>query len=131
MFNLVLIIGTLSLLQATLTLPGIAGILLTLGMSVDANILINERMREETRKGKSPIAAMEAGFKRAFATIIDSNLTTLIKMMILFAFGSGTIKGFAVTISIGIITSLFTATVLVRLLMTTWLRRTKPTMLPV
>ncbi|CAK0742875.1 Sec translocon accessory complex subunit SecD (fragment) [Azospirillaceae bacterium] len=130
-FNLFLTLAVLSLLQATMTLPGIAGILLTLGMSVDANILINERIREEIRKGKSPYAALEAGFKRAFSTILDSNLTTLIKMLLLFAFGSGPIKGFAVTISFGILTSMFTAIVLARLLMVTWLRRRRVQNLPV
>jgi preprotein translocase subunit SecD len=130
-FNLFLTMGILSLLQATMTLPGIAGILLTLGMSVDANILINERIREETRKGKSPYAALEAGFRRAFSTILDSNLTTLIKMLLLFIFGSGPIKGFAVTISFGILTSMFTAIVLARLMMVTWVRRKRLQTLPV
>jgi SecD/SecF fusion protein len=131
LFNILLTIAALSLLQATLTLPGIAGILLTVGMSVDANILINERIREETKHGKGAFSAMEAGFSRAFSTIIDANLTTLIKMAILFALGTGVVKGFAVTISIGILTSMFTALVLVRLMMTTWLRRTRPKMLAV
>jgi protein-export membrane protein SecD len=129
--NLFLTVACLSLLQATLTLPGMAGLLLTLGLSVDANILINERIREETKAGKTPFAAMEAGFARAFSTIIDSNLTTLIKMMLLFAFGSGPVRGFAVTITLGIITSMFTATVLVRLMMVTWLRAKKREALPV
>ncbi|MBI1206959.1 MAG: protein translocase subunit SecD [Azospirillum sp.] len=129
--NLILLVAVLSLLQATLTLPGIAGILLTLGMAVDANILINERIREEVRKGKSPYAAMEAGFKRALATILDSNLTTLITMMLLFSFGSGSVKGFAVTVSLGILTSFFTALVLSRLMMVSWLRRTRAAVLPV
>ena len=130
-FNLILTLGVLSLLQATLTLPGLAGILLTLGMSVDANILINERIREETRKGKSPFAAMEAGFRRAFATIVDANLTTLIKMLLLFSLGSGPVKGFAVTISFGILASMFTATVVARLMMVSWLRWKRPAVLPV
>jgi SecD/SecF fusion protein len=130
-FNLFLTIAALSLLNATLTLPGIAGILLTLGMSVDANILINERIREESRKGRSAFAAMEAGFTRAFATIIDANLTTLIKMLLLYAVGTGTIRGFAVTISLGIITSMFTATVVTRLLMVTWLKKHRPKVLSV
>ena len=129
--NLFLILGLLSLIQATLTLPGIVGILLTIGMSVDANVLINERIREETRKGRTPIAAMQAGYSRAFATIIDANLTTLIKMLILFFLTSGSIKGFAVTISLGILTSMFTSLVLVRMLMFVWFRRTRPKMLPV
>lgn len=131
MFNLILTLAVLSLLQATLTLPGLAGILLTLGMSVDANILINERIREETRKGKSPFAAMEAGFKRAFSTIVDANLTTLIKMLLLFGLGSGPVKGFAVSISFGILTSMFTATVVARLMMVSWLRWKRPAALPV
>jgi preprotein translocase subunit SecD len=129
--NLALTLAILNLLGATLTLPGMAGVLLTLGLSVDANILINERIREEVKLGKSPFAAMEAGFKRAFATIVDSNLTTLIKMLLLYIFGSGPVKGFAVTITFGIITSMFTATVVVRLLMVTWLRWRKRTSLPV
>lgn len=129
--NLVMTMAAMSLLQATLTLPGIAGLLLTLGMSVDANVLINERIREEVKLGKSPMAAMQAGFGRAFSTIFDANVTTLIKMALLYALGSGTVKGFAVTISIGIITSMFTATVLVRLMMVTWLRQRRPTLLPV
>ncbi len=129
--NLFLILGVMSVLQATLTLPGIAGILLTTGMAVDANVLINERIREEYLLGKSPLAAMEAGFARAFTTIFDSNITTLIKMAILFALGSGPVRGFAVTISIGILTSLFTAILLTRLLMVYWYRRRRPAALPV
>jgi protein-export membrane protein SecD len=130
-FNLILTMAALSLLQATLTLPGIAGMLLTLGMSVDANVLINERIREETKNGRSPIAALDAGFRRAFSTIVDSNLTTLIKMALLFVLGSGAVKGFAVTISLGILTSMFTAIVVVRWLISVWLRRRRPAALPV
>jgi preprotein translocase subunit SecD len=129
--NLLLILGALSLLQATLTLPGIAGILLTIGMSVDANVLINERIREETKLGKSPIAALEAGFSRAMSTIVDANLTSLIKMLLLFSFGTGAVKGFAVTISIGILTSMFTAITLVRLLIAWWYRARRPAALAV
>jgi SecD/SecF fusion protein len=129
--NLVLTIAALSLLQATLTLPGIAGLLLSVGMSVDANILINERIREETKNGKPPFSAMEAGFSRAWSTIIDSNLTTLIKMAILYVFGAGVVKGFAVTIFLGIMISMFTATILVRLMMTWWMRRVRPKVLKV
>ncbi len=129
--NLFLILGVMSALQATLTLPGIAGILLTTGMAVDANVLINERIREEYLLGKSPLAAMEAGFARAFTTIFDSNSTTLIKMAILFALGAGPVRGFAVTISIGILTSMFTAILLTRLLMVFWYRRRRPAALPV
>ncbi|MCC7220001.1 MAG: protein translocase subunit SecD [Candidatus Contendobacter sp.] len=107
--NVVLLIAALSMLQATLTLPGIAGIVLTMGMAVDANVLIYERIREELRNGNSPQAAIHAGFNRAFDTILDSNLTTLIAAIMLFGFGTGPIKGFAVTLSIGIVTSMFTA----------------------
>jgi preprotein translocase subunit SecD len=108
-FNVVIILAVLSLLQATLTLPGIAGIVLTVGMSVDANVLIFERIREEIRNGTSPQAAIYLGFEKAFATIFDSNITTLLIAVILFAFGTGPVKGFAVTLSIGIISSMFTA----------------------
>ena len=108
-FNIVIILAVLSLLQATLTLPGIAGIVLTVGMSVDANVLIFERIREEIRNGTSPQAAIYLGFEKAFATIFDSNITTLLIAVILFAFGTGPVKGFAVTLSIGIISSMFTA----------------------
>ncbi|MFZ5536174.1 MAG: SecD/SecF family protein translocase subunit, partial [Pseudomonadota bacterium] len=114
--NLVLIVAVLSLLQATLTLPGIAGIVLTLGMAVDANVLINERIREELRNGNTPQAAIHAGYERAFATILDANLTTLLAALALFAFGSGPIKGFAVTLSIGILASMFTAILVTRAL---------------
>lgn len=124
--NLVLILGALSTMQATLTLPGMAGILLTIGMAVDANVLINERIREEAKLGKTAIASLDAGFGRAFSTILDSNLTTLLAMLILFAFGSGPVRGFAVAISIGIITSMFTAITVVRLMMISWLHRVRP-----
>ncbi len=107
--NLVVIVAVLSMLQATLTLPGIAGIVLTVGMAVDANVLIFERIREELRNGISPQAAINAGYEKAFTTIADANITTLIAAVILFGFGTGPIKGFAITLSIGIITSMFTA----------------------
>ncbi len=107
--NLVIIVAVLSMLQATLTLPGIAGIVLTVGMAVDANVLIFERIREELRNGNSPQAAIHAGYEKAFSTIADANITTLIAAVVLFSFGTGPIKGFAVTLSIGIITSMFTA----------------------
>lgn len=129
--NLVLTLGLLSLLQATLTLPGIAGLLLSVGMSVDANILINERVREEVRNGRTPLSALEAGYTRAFATIVDSNLTVLIKMALLYAFGTGPIAGFAVTVSFGVLTSMFTATMLVRLMTAKWYRSRRPAALPV
>jgi preprotein translocase subunit SecD len=104
-----LIIALLSLLQASLTLPGIAGIVLTVGMAVDANVLIFERIREELRNGNSPQASIRAGYDKAFSTIADANITTLIAAVVLFAFGTGPIKGFAVTLTLGIMTSMFTA----------------------
>ena len=107
--NLVFIIAVLSLLQATLTLPGIAGIVLTVGMAVDANVLIFERIKEELKNGNSPQASIHAGYEKAFSTIADANITTLIAALILFGFGTGPIKGFAITLSIGILTSMFTA----------------------
>ena len=129
--NLALMIGILSLLQATLTLPGMAGILLTLGMAVDSNILINERIREEARNGRTPLNAMEVGFRRAYTTIIDSNATAFLAHVMLFAFGTGPVRGFAVTITVGIVTTLFTATMLVRLMMVKWYANTRPALLPV
>ncbi|MEC7184891.1 MAG: protein translocase subunit SecD, partial [Pseudomonadota bacterium] len=114
--NMVLIIGVLSLLQATLTLPGIAGIVLTIGMAVDANVLIFERIREEIRNGKSALMAIDSGYSRALGTILDANITTLISAMILFYLGSGPVRGFAVTLGIGIITSVFTAFTVTRLM---------------
>ena len=126
LFNVALILGILSLLQATLTLPGIAGIVLTMGMAVDANVLIFERIREETRNGRSPLNAVDAGYRRALTTIIDSNLTTLIAAVILFGLGSGPIRGFAVTLSIGIVTSMFTAIMVTRFQVVLWLRRVRP-----
>ncbi len=107
--NLVLIVAVLSLFQATLTLPGIAGIVLTVGMAVDANVLIFERIREELRSGNTPQASIHSGYEKAFSTIADANITTLIAAVVLFGFGTGPIKGFAITLSIGIVTSMFTA----------------------
>ena len=115
--NVGLVFGVLSVLGATLTLPGIAGIILTIGMAVDANILINERIREETRNGLSAPMAVRQGFSRAYSTILDSNVTTLIAISLLFMFGSGPVRGFAVTIGIGLLTSMFTAIAVTRLLM--------------
>lgn len=112
--NLVLIVALLSILQATLTLPGIAGIVLTVGMAVDANVLIFERIREEIRNGNSPQASIHAGYEKAFSTIADANITTLIAALVLFSFGTGPIKGFAVTLSLGIISSMFTAIMVTR-----------------
>jgi preprotein translocase subunit SecD len=130
LMNVVMILAFLSLFQATLTLPGIAGIVLVIGMAVDANVLIFERIREEVARGKSPLAAIDNGFKIAFRTILDSNITTLIAAVILFYFGTGTVKGFAVTLSIGILSSMFSAIVLTRLMVATWARKRRPQVLP-
>jgi preprotein translocase subunit SecD len=123
--NVMLLIAALSLLQATLTLPGIAAIALTLGMAIDANVLINERIREELRLGNSPQAAIAAGFERAWATILDSNVTTLIAGLALLIFGSGPIRGFAVVHCLGILTSMFSAVVVARALANVWYGRRK------
>jgi preprotein translocase subunit SecD len=112
--NLVLMVAVLSVFQATLTLPGVAGIVLTVGMAVDANVLIFERIREELGIGNSPQASIHMGYNRALSTIVDANITTLIAALVLFNFGTGPIKGFAVTLSIGIVTSMFTAIILTR-----------------
>lgn len=129
--NMVMLIGALSLMQATLTLPGIAGMVLTMGMAVDANVLIFERIRDELAVGKTPISAIDSGFKIAFGTIFDSNLTTLIAALLLFIFGSGTVKGFAVTLSVGIICSMFSAILLTRLLVVWWVRVARPVRVPI
>jgi len=129
--NLVLMLAIMSVLQATLTLPGMAGILLTLGMAVDANILINERIREESRNGRPPLSALEAGFTSAYSTIFDSNATAFLAHVMLFVFGSGPVRGFAVTITVGIATSLFTAWMLTRLLVSKWYASRRPQLLPV
>jgi preprotein translocase subunit SecD len=131
MVNVTLIFALLSSLQATLTLPGIAGIVLTIGMAVDANVLIFERIKEEIQNGRSPMSAVDAGFSRAMSTIVDSNLTTLIAAIILYSFGTGPIKGFAVTLAIGIMTSLFSAIMVTRLLVVTWLTKKKPSELKI
>ncbi len=123
-------LGALSLLGATLTLPGIAGIILTIGMAVDANVLIFERMREEVKNGRSIKDTIETGFTFAWGTIIDSNLTTLIAAAVLFYFGSGPVRGFAVTLAVGIMTSLFTSVTVTRLIITAWYNRYKPKALP-
>ncbi|PSF05416.1 protein translocase subunit SecDF [Marinobacter fuscus] len=120
--NIGLVFGLLSVLGATLTLPGIAGVILTLGMAVDANVLINERIKEESRQGKPAWMALKEGFGRAYSTILDSNITTLIAVSLLFMFGSGPVRGFAVTIGIGLLTSLFTSVAFNRLVMEWWIR---------
>jgi protein-export membrane protein SecD len=129
--NLIMMAAALSLLEATLTLPGIAGVVLTLGTALDANILINERIREEARAGRPPASALEAGFSKASGTILDSNLTNLIAMGVLYAMGSGPVRGFAVTVAIGTIVQMWTATTLVRLFVSWWYRARRPRTLPV
>ncbi|NVJ97639.1 MAG: protein translocase subunit SecD [Alphaproteobacteria bacterium] len=129
--NLVLIMGALSFLQATLTLPGIAGIVLTIGMAVDANVLVFERIREEQSNGRNPFSAMEHGYGEAFSTIMDANITTFIAAAVLYMLGSGPVQGFAVTLAIGILTSMFTAVVLTRFILATWLKRARPAKLPI
>ncbi len=124
--NIVLILGALSALQATLTLPGIAGIVLTMGMAVDANVLIFERIKEELKAGRRIVQAIESGYARALSTIIDSNLTTLFAAVFLFVFGSGPVKGFAVTLSIGIITSMFSAVMVTRFIIVLWVNARRP-----
>jgi protein-export membrane protein SecD len=128
--NVILLFGILSALGATLTLPGIAGIVLTIGMAVDSNVLIFERMREEMRAGRSPLAALEAGFSQAMSAIIDANVTTLIAGLVLFEFGTGPVKGFAVTLSIGVVTTMFTAITVTRLIIAAWYRRARPAAVP-
>jgi protein-export membrane protein SecD len=131
LINLVLIMAVLSGLQATLTLPGIAGIVLTVGMAVDANVLIFERIREELTANKTPIMAIDAGYSRALGTILDANVTTLLAAIVLFQLGSGPIRGFAVTLAIGIVTSVFTAFTLTRFFISLWVRaKGRPEALP-
>jgi preprotein translocase subunit SecD len=130
-FNIILLLAGMSIFGVTLTLPGIAGIALTIGMAVDANVLINERIKEELRNGRPVVAAIDLGYTQAMATIIDSNLTTLIGGAFLYIFGSGPIRGFAVTLSMGIIISMFTAISLTRLMVTFWFRWKRPKTLPI
>lgn len=129
--NVLMILGVLSLFNATLTLPGIAGIVLTVGMAVDSNVLIYERMREESRGGRTAINAIDAGFARALATILDANITTLIAAVVLFFLGSGPVRGFALTLIIGIFTTVFTAFTLTRLMVATWVRWSRPSAVPI
>jgi preprotein translocase subunit SecD len=129
--NVAMIFGVLSLLSATLTLPGIAGIVLTVGIAVDSNVLIYERIREEVRAGRSAINAIDAGFTRALATILDSNITTFIAAAVLFYIGTGPVRGFAVTLGVGIITTLFTAFTLTRLIVAYWVRLWRPRTVPI
>jgi preprotein translocase subunit SecD len=129
--NVAMIFGVLSLLNATLTLPGIAGIVLTVGIAVDSNVLIYERIREELRGGRNAISAIDAGFKRALSTILDSNITTFIAAAVLFYIGTGPVRGFAVTLGIGIITTVFTAFTLTRLIVASWVRWKRPQSVPI
>jgi preprotein translocase subunit SecD len=129
--NVAMIFGVLSLLGATLTLPGIAGIVLTVGIAVDSNVLIYERIREEVRAGRTAINAIDAGFSRALATILDSNITTFIAAAVLFYIGTGAVRGFAVTLGIGILTTLFTAFTLTRLIVAYWVRLYRPRVVPI
>jgi preprotein translocase subunit SecD len=129
--NLAMVFACMTLLGATLTLPGIAGIVLVIGTTVDANVLIYERMRDEYKNGRTLLGAMDVGYSRAMSAIIDANVTSLIASLLLFSFGSGPIKGFAVTLSFGIITSLFTAIMLNRLMVIAWVKVTKPKALPI
>lgn len=131
LFNIALMFAILSVLQATLTLPGIAGIVLTIATALDANVLVFERVREEMRLGRSPISSIDAGYRHALSAIVDANMTTLIAAVLLFIFGSGPVKGFAVTLSIGIITSIFSAIMVTRLIVIWWLRATKPKVIPI
>lgn len=124
--NIILISAALTLLQSTLTLPGIAGIVLTMGMAVDANVLIYERIREELRNGKTPLSAVQAGFDRAYSTILDANITTFIATAIMFQVGSGPVRGFAVTLMIGVLTSVYTAVTVTRFIITQYLLYRKP-----
>jgi len=129
--NVAMIFGVLSFLNATLTLPGIAGIVLTVGIAVDSNVLIYERIREELRGGRNAISAIDAGFKRALPTILDSNITTFIAAAVLFYIGTGPVRGFAVTLGIGIITTVFTAFLLTRLIVAGWVRWKRPQSVPI
>ncbi|MHA6643414.1 protein translocase subunit SecDF [Mesorhizobium sp. A623] len=129
-FNLALIVAVLTIMGSTLTLPGIAGIVLTVGMAVDSNVLIYERIREERRSGRSVLQSVDIGFQKALATILDSNLTTLIAAVVLFFLGSGPVRGFAITLAVGIVTTIFTAFTLTRWLAAEWIRRSRPKELP-
>ena len=129
--NVLLIVGTMSAFQATLTFPGIAGLILTLAVAVDANVLIYERVRDEAHAGRAPLMALEHGFSRALVSIIDANVTSAISALIMFQFGSGPIRGFALTLLIGVVTSVFTAVVITQLLIGWWFRATKPKALPI
>jgi preprotein translocase subunit SecD len=125
--NVIVIVGVLALMKGTLTLPGIAGFVLTVGTAVDANVLINERIREERRRGRSVLQSVELGYKEASRTIFEANVTHAISAVIMLLMGSGPIRGFAIVLLIGIVTSVFTAVVFTRMLVVTWIRRARPT----
>jgi protein-export membrane protein SecD len=129
--NMWMMIGVLSGFGATLTLPGIAGILLTMGMAVDYNVLIFERIREEKRAGRSPITSVEAGYEMAMATIVDANVTHLVAALVMFNLGEGPVRGFALTLAIGVLTSIFTAVIVARWIMSIWLRSARPKWIPI
>lgn len=131
MVNMLLVFAGMSILGASLTLPGIAGLVLTVGMSVDSNVLIYERVREESANGRSPFSALATGYERALTAVIDSNLTALIAGVLLFGFGSGPIRGFATSLTLGLLTHLFTATIFTRMLLSLWVRWRRPTALPI
>jgi protein-export membrane protein SecD len=129
--NGILIVASMSVIGAALTLPGIAGLILTIAMAVDANVLIYERMREEAAAGRGPALAIDAGFNRAMITIVDANLTTILAALILFQFGAGPVRGFAWTLSIGVVTSVFTAVLVTQILVAWWFRLSRPKELPI
>jgi protein-export membrane protein SecD len=129
--NVSMILAAMSMIQATLTLPGVAGLILTMAMAVDANVLIYERMRDEQANGRTPAIAIDSGFGRAMVTIIDANLTTIIAALILFQFGAGPVRGFAWTLSIGVLTSVFTAVLVTQILIAWWFRQNRPKKLPI
>jgi preprotein translocase subunit SecD len=129
--NLLMMFGALSMTQATLTLPGIAGLILTMAVAVDANVLIYERMRDEANAGRTPISAADTGYRRALTSIFDANVTTMIAALIMFSFGAGPVKGFAWTLSIGVLTSVFTAVLVTQLLIGWWFRVARPKALPI
>jgi preprotein translocase subunit SecD/SecD/SecF fusion protein len=129
--NGLLIVAAMSMTQATLTLPGIAGLILTFAVAVDANVLIYERMRDEARAGRSVIASMDAGFNKAWGTILDANVTTLVAALIMFVFGAGPVRGFAWTLTIGVFTSVFSAVLVAQVLLAWWLKTRRPKTLPI
>jgi preprotein translocase subunit SecD len=131
LLNVLLIFGIMSMTQATLTFPGIAGLILTLAVAVDANVLIYERVRDEAHAGRSPISALDHGYQRALVSILDANITSAISAVIMFMFGAGAVRGFAWTLLIGVLTSVFTAVVVTQLLIGWWYRATKPKALPI